>query len=173
VIQTDALVVRTVSSGESNLVATFFTEQLGKLSAIAFAGRRSSRRFAAIEPLHTLRIELADDKRDLVQLRSVVLAQPRTGYLTSWPRMKAACTALRLVRDAVPDRAPEPEIWRDVIAFLDTAQVCPEGEAMTEAAAFGVRLVAKLGWAVPFMKADVNPEYALRVVEETVRQNVT
>ena len=41
------------------MIVTLFTEELGKIAALARGARKSSRRFAgALEPMHTLRVTL-------------------------------------------------------------------------------------------------------------------
>jgi DNA repair protein RecO (recombination protein O) len=174
VIQTDALLLRATKTGESSLILHLFTETHGKVAAIAFSGRRSGKRFSALEPLHTLRVELADDGSELAQLKSAAIARPRTGYMSSLPRMEAACRGLTLLRDAVPDRNPEPALWASALAFLDAAERCAEEEALSEAAAFGVKLVVSLGWAVPpSVRPGVDPARALRAIEAAVKASVS
>jgi DNA repair protein RecO (recombination protein O) len=61
-IETAALLVRSVAYGEADLIATFFTETDGKLSAMIRGARRSTKRFGgALEPIHELHVVL-DDK---------------------------------------------------------------------------------------------------------------
>ncbi|HEV8244483.1 MAG TPA: recombination protein O N-terminal domain-containing protein, partial [Polyangiaceae bacterium] len=51
----EALVVRRVEYGDSDLVLGLFTQKLGRISALARGARRSQRRFGgALEIIHTL-----------------------------------------------------------------------------------------------------------------------
>ena len=75
---TRALVLKRVEYGEADLVLTWFTERFGRVSALARAARKSTRRFAgALEPMHTLELALEErPKSELFVLREARIAQP-------------------------------------------------------------------------------------------------
>ncbi len=51
IFDADALLVRSVPYGESDLIATFVTAEEGKVAAIVRGGRKSTKRFGgALEP---------------------------------------------------------------------------------------------------------------------------
>ena len=57
--ETKALVLRRTPYREADLVVTLFTAELGQVSALARAARKSQRRFGgSLEPFHTLEVEL-------------------------------------------------------------------------------------------------------------------
>lgn len=172
---TDALLLRRRVRGEADLILTFFTAGHGVVTAIAYSARRSKKRFAVLEPFHTMRIEADAGARDLATLNHAEVTAPRLAYLKSLERMQAASSALGWVRDACPERAPEPDVWAALVTYLDTASICPEEELTAETAAFGLVLLRALGWAPPpsSVRAGMDPARALRVVEETIRAHVT
>ena len=148
-----ALLLRRVEYGESDLVVTLLTEDMGRVSALARGARKSVKRFGGVlEPMHTLRISY-DDRAgaELVVLREARLERARPYLVTSLERMQAAGQALNWVRKAAPPRTPEPEVWAAMEALLDHLGD-PEDQASPRArlAAAGLRLLAAFGWGIDF-----------------------
>jgi DNA repair protein RecO (recombination protein O) len=119
----DALLVRSVPYGESDLVATFVTAEEGKVAAIVRGGRKSTKRFGgALEPLHTVRVRI-DDKRgrggDLGVLREAQLVKIRGRVATDLDALDCAGTALRWARSLIPARTAEELAWATLTGFLD------------------------------------------------------
>lgn len=145
--------LRRVEYGESDLVVTLLTEDMGRVSALARGARKSVKRFGGVlEPMHTLRISY-DDRAgaELVVLREARLERARPYLVTSLERMQAAGQALNWVRKAAPPRTPEPEVWAAMEALLDHLGD-PEDQASPRArlAAAGLRLLAAFGWGIDF-----------------------
>lgn len=148
---TRALLVRRVDYGESDLVLTLFTEELGKVSALARGARKSMRRFGgALEPMHTLLVRLDErPSSELFTLGEAKIETARTRLCQSLERMEAAGRALGWVRRASPPRTAEPEVWRvleSLLARLDDASssVAPQGEL----AQAGLSLLSAFGWGL-------------------------
>jgi len=152
-VKTRALLVRRVAYGESDLILTLLTEELGKVSALARGARRSQRRFAgALEPMHTLRVAL--DERttsDLYMLREASIDQARSELTNSLEALDAAGRALSWLARACVAKTPEPAAWRAISDFLDELDTRSEPRAPRRALAeFGVHLLRALGWALDF-----------------------
>jgi DNA repair protein RecO (recombination protein O) len=148
-----AFVVKVVHYGEADVIVTLFTEELGKVSALARGARKSSRRFAgALEPMHTLRVTL--DERpgaELLGLREAVVVRPRAHVLGDLERMNAAGQALRWVRAGSPNRTPEPEVWTELDGLLErledpTDPLPPRSHLL----ASGLRLLKHFGYGLGF-----------------------
>ncbi len=123
IFDADALLVRSVPYGESDLVATFVTAEEGKVAAIVRGGRKSTKRFGgALEPLHTVRVRI-DDKRgrggDLGVLREAQLVKIRGRVATDLDALDCAGTALRWARSLIPARTAEELAWATLTGFLD------------------------------------------------------
>lgn len=147
----EALLLRRVEYGEADLVLTLFTEKLGKLSALARGGRKSTRRFGgALEPMHTLLVEL--DERpgaELLTLASAALATPRPGIMNSLKAMEAAGRALSWVRRAAPPRTPEAGPYAVLTTLLDRLARARDDEAVQAALAeAGLALLSGFGWGI-------------------------
>ncbi|HZF54323.1 MAG TPA: DNA repair protein RecO [Polyangiaceae bacterium] len=149
-LQTEALLVRRVSVGESDLVLTFFTEARGLIAAAARAARRSWKRFSALEPVHLLRIEV--DERPGADLGSLVeasLERPRSRVVGDLARLEVAGRALRWVRRASPPQTPEPALWAEVNGLLDRLDGPGElGSPEALLAAAGLRMLSAVGWGL-------------------------
>jgi DNA repair protein RecO (recombination protein O) len=150
-IDSAALLVRSVPYGEADVIATFFTEQAGKLSAVVRGARRSSKRFGgALEPIHELVVTLEDKGRELCVLKEARIARARIGITSDLDAMEAAGHALRWVRHLCPARTPEPGAWRslrDLLEGLDAPRAADIPVAQ-HLASFGLRLLVDVGYGI-------------------------
>lgn len=147
-IESEALVVRTVEVGEADVIATFVTEQVGKVAAIARGARKGSKRLGgALEPVHTLGVLLEDRGTEIATVKEARVTRARTGVLARLDAMEAAGVALRWARHAFPPRTPEPQGWRVLIELLD---VLDAGVASVkgELARAGLAMLSALGYAL-------------------------
>jgi DNA repair protein RecO (recombination protein O) len=159
-IDSNALLVRSVPYGESDLIATFFTEQIGKVSSIVRGARRSTKRFGgALEPLHELALSMEDKGKELCLLKEARIVRARTGMASNLEAMEAAGQALRWVRHLCPPRTPEPAAWASSTAILDALDEVAAAVAKDdlnpeearrrtrqELAVFGLRLLTDMGY---------------------------
>lgn len=148
-----ALLLRRVEYGDSDLVVTLLTDTIGRVSALARGARKSVKRFGGvIEPMHTLQVAYDDrSSAELVVLREAKLLRARPFLVTSLERMQAAGQALGWVRKAAPPRTPEPQVWAAMEQLLD--QLATEEDTVsprTRLAATGLRLLSAFGWGIDF-----------------------
>lgn len=150
----EALLLRRVDYGESDLVLTLLTRELGKISALARGARKSSKRFGgALEPMHTLAVEL--DERPGAELFTLVEARlkvARAQLLGSLSALEAAGKALSWVRRAAPPRTPEAEPYAVLSTLLDRLNQSAVGNepASVALAEAGLALLAAFGWGIDF-----------------------
>jgi DNA repair protein RecO (recombination protein O) len=152
-VVSDALLLRRVEYGETDLVLTLLTERLGKVSALARGARKSSKRFGgALEPMHTLTVEL--DERPGAELFTLAFAKlktPRARILSSLPAMEAAGKALSWARRAAPPRTPEAAPYAVLTQLLDRLNEAPGNEEVALALAeAGLLLLSAFGWGIDF-----------------------
>lgn len=147
-IESEALVVRTVEFGESDVIATLVTRQAGKLSAIVRGARKGSRRIGgALEPVHTIAVSLEDKGSELATLKEAQIVRLRPCVVSNLEALEAAGVALRWARHLFPPRTVEPEGWRllvEVLDALDAGGSRPRGEL----ARFGLAMLAAVGYAL-------------------------
>jgi DNA repair protein RecO (recombination protein O) len=150
-ISTDALLLRRVEYRDADLVLTFLSAEHGKLSALARGARKSSRRFGgALEPMHTLSLELSERPgAELLVLHEAKLKTPRPAILEDLASLEAAGKALSWARRAVPFRTPETMPYAVIEALLDrlAARAGAPRAALAEA---GLALLPALGWGIDF-----------------------
>ncbi|MEM1034455.1 MAG: DNA repair protein RecO [Myxococcota bacterium] len=144
----DALLVRRVAWRESDDIVHLFTDRFGAVAAVARGARRSQKRFAALEPMHVLRVGVdVTAHRELGTLAEASLRRPRIGIMTRLPAVDAAGRALRWLRAAAPPRSAEPLMWDETNRLLDALDA-GEADAERLLAAAGLRLLAAAGWAL-------------------------
>lgn len=150
-IDSAALLVRSVPYGESDVIATFFTRESGKIAAVVRGARTSTKRFGgALEPIHELVVSLEDRGKELCVLKEARIQRPRIGVAGSLEAMEAAGQALRWVRHLCPARTPEPAAWRSLEDLLDALDVdlASPVTVRRHLAIFGVRLLTDVGYAL-------------------------
>ncbi len=147
---TEALLLRRVDYGDSDLVLALFSEKLGRVSALARGARRSTKRFGGVlEPLHTLSVRFDEPRSgELFVLREARIVVPRTRLTSDLERMQAAGRALGWVRGAAPPRTREPEVWKILANLLDLLSEPEAGRATLHLCAAGLRLLAAFGWGL-------------------------
>lgn len=150
VFESEALVVRTVEVGESDVIATLVTERVGKVSAIVRGARKGSRRVGgALEPVHTIAVRLDDKGADLVTLKEARIVRLRAGVVANLPALDAAGVVLRWARHLFPPRTPEPDGWRVLVELLDALDGgC--GSPRAALAHAGIAMLAAVGYAIDF-----------------------
>jgi DNA repair protein RecO (recombination protein O) len=163
-VEDDALLLRRVAFGEADVIATFFTPSRGVVATVARGARKSSRRFTALEPMHVLRVAF-DERPDaeLAALREASIARPRSaltgmgGDAGALGRIEAAGRCLRWVRRGLSPHVVEREVWRELEAVLDALDdpLFDAQAAEARAAAFGLRLLADLGWGLELARCAV------------------
>ncbi len=150
-IEAQALILGRVNYRESDLIVQLFTDGLGRISALARGSRKSNKRFSgALEPMHTLRVELSDKPRgELYTLKDARLTHPRTHLTSHLDGLSAAGKALNWVRKVAPHHTPEAELWRAITLLLDELDKPEEVEQPERLlAGFGTRLLEVLGWGL-------------------------
>jgi DNA repair protein RecO (recombination protein O) len=148
-VVTEALLVRQVAYGESDVIATLFTEAEGKLGALVRGGRKSSKRVGgSLEPFHTIEARLDDRGGELATLREARIVKVRSGITTSLESIDAAGMALRWARHACPPRIREPETWATLSALLDAIDAGAASDPRIALARAGLRLLSDMGYAL-------------------------
>lgn len=147
--RTDALLVRRVPVGDADVIVTLFTEARGILSAVARSARKPTKRLAALEPMHLLRVSLDErDHQDLAILVETAIAHPRLHLVESLAPMEAAGRALRWIRTVAPPGTREPALFATLNELLDALDDPSRGSPDTQLATGGLRILADIGFAL-------------------------
>ncbi|MBX3158228.1 MAG: DNA repair protein RecO [Deltaproteobacteria bacterium] len=118
---TRGIVLRTTPVRESDLVVTLYTEEHGRIGALARGGRRSQRRFAgALSVLVLAQWRLGRPPRgDLWSLEAADVEREWTQLGTDVVGVAHASYALELVGALLPAEVPEPSVLELVVALWD------------------------------------------------------
>ena len=155
-LESDALVVRTVDFGESDVIATLVTERIGKVSAVVRGARKGSRRIGgALEPVHTIGVVLDEKPQsELATLKEARIVRVRHAVVGNLEALDAAGVALRWARHLFPPRTPEPEGWRVLVDLLDVLDA-GGGAVRRELARAGLALLVAVGYGLDLERCIV------------------
>jgi DNA repair protein RecO (recombination protein O) len=119
--RTRALVLRTFDQNESDRLVHLYTEDLGRVSAIAKGARRSRRRFpGALELFSLLEVRLVAPPRSaLMRLEAARLYQPLEGLSADVARFALACHFVELLDRLGAEGERNPELFGFAAGLLD------------------------------------------------------
>jgi DNA repair protein RecO (recombination protein O) len=125
--ESEAIVLRTYSFRESDLLVTLFTRLEGKVRGVARAAKKSRRRFGgALEPLTHVKVTYEDKERqELARLDACEVISSPLASEVSYPRAVALGHVAELLDELSPDREANDAVFRlavSVLAQLTTGQ---------------------------------------------------
>ena len=118
---TPAFILRSVNYRESDRILTLLTRDLGKVSAIAKAARKSRKRFGgALEPFTRFEAVLGRGRGGgrLYSLREAHLLDSHAALARDLQRLGVAAHLLEVVREVVPEEEPNFRMFDIVQATL-------------------------------------------------------
>ncbi len=119
---TDAVLLKRIEYGDYDLIITYFTQSMGRISVIAKNAKKSVKRFAgALDPFTLMNIQCTCPKRKnaLAVLNSVDLENPfakirtdtaKTGYASYW---------LEIVNSWMEEGKKDPVLYDLIVYVLD------------------------------------------------------
>lgn len=147
-----ALLLKRTDFRELDVIVTLFSARYGKVQALARGARRSRKRFGgALEPIHTLDVELHEPKRgEFFELASASVHHPRLALSQSLERLQCAGKLLLWLRKALPERSPETDVWHLANALLDRLDTDADSSCELALGEFGLQFLQLLGWGITF-----------------------
>ena len=118
--KTPALILHTMSYGESDQIVTLYTDEFGKIKGFAKGAKRSQKRFGA-------RLEIGayvnatffeKETSDLVRLSHCDLIRPFEGLREDIHKLAWASYFIELIREMTAERIQNKPLFRLLIAFL-------------------------------------------------------
>jgi DNA repair protein RecO (recombination protein O) len=163
-----------VDYGEADRVITLLTREHGRISTIARAARKSKRRFAgALEGFAILSVDLSLGRGALARLESARVTKIFPRLLGDLSALEGAGALLRLARDLLPERMPEPDVFDTLVEAFERLEAGAAARPLRLAAEG--RLLAQTGYA-PMLGACVScgrePLAAQLVLFDAVRGGV-
>ena len=118
--KTPALVLHTMSYGESDQIVTLYTLEFGKIKGIAKGAKRSQKRFgASLETASYVNATFFDKGTStLVRLSHCDLIRPFDGLREDIHRLAWASYFIELVKEMTAERIQDKPLFRLLIAFL-------------------------------------------------------
>ncbi len=119
--RTRALVLRTFDLAESDRLVHLYTEDLGRVSAIAKGARRSQRRFpGALEIFNLLDAQLVDPPHaSMMRLEGAHLERPFERLVNHLGRYAIACYFVEILGRFTGEHEANPELFRFAVGVLD------------------------------------------------------
>jgi DNA repair protein RecO (recombination protein O) len=146
VFSTPAIMLRRVEYGDYDLILTFFSLERGKITLIAKAAKKSTRRFGGILQLFSM-LEItgtASRGKGLPVLQEAALKHPFSEIRTDVQKTAYASYWAELIHDWLPDNERQTELFflfRHVLGELDSGGSPAEGLSIL----FQMRLLALSG----------------------------
>lgn len=146
-VQTEALVLRTVNFQEADRVVTLLARDVGKVSALARGARKSVRRFSGVGTAALGNASLRERGGDLWSLETFEVTKPRTELGADLIKAAHAAYACELVERLVVGQGTDGDIFPWLDAMLDLLEGKPPSAERLRC--FELGLLERLGVAPP------------------------
>lgn len=143
--QSEAIVLRTWPFGEADLMVAFFTREGGVVRGVARHAMRSRRRFGgALEPMTHVRAQWTErPKQDVVRIDRFEIVWSPLRDAVDYPRAAGLAFLAEVLECALPDRAPEDDVFRLTLAVATRLR---EGTIAASVTYFALWITRLLGW---------------------------
>lgn len=111
---TDGIILKRIEYGDNDLIVTYFTTAMGRISVIAKNARKSVKRFAgALEPFSVMNLECTWPRRKnaLPMLNLVDLCHPFAKIRTSVVKTGYACYWLELINFSTEEGKQQEDLY--------------------------------------------------------------
>ena len=149
-LSSEAIILQSKPTGESDLVVDFLSPALGRLKGIAKGAKKSKKRFIhCLEPLSRSRLELFEKPSQVwIRIDSGELIEPFKGIRGDFRKWGLAAFACELIQELVPVSDSCPQVYgllRDTLEILDREKGEPEIGAL-----FQLKLLQLAGYGLSF-----------------------
>ncbi len=147
----DSIVLKRIKFGDTSLIATLFSREIGKLSVIAKGARaaRSKRGLAsALEPLNRIEaIVYIKPSRSLQMLSAADIIDDAAKIKCDYDKLMAGLAALSAVDRLVVGVGPSEKIWKSMLLIYRRLEGCEPAEAKGIVLQFRATLLSAIGFA--------------------------
>jgi DNA repair protein RecO (recombination protein O) len=143
--QGEAIVLRTWPFHEADLLVSLFTREQGRLKGVARHALRSRRRFGgALEPMTHVRATYVERPRqELIRLDAFEILSSPLARPIDYARTAALQLVAEILEEALPEQAPEDDVFRLALAVLEELQV---GRVWMPITYFALWMNRLMGW---------------------------
>lgn len=155
--QSEAIVLRTWPFGEADLMVALFTREAGVVRGVARHAMRSRRRFGgALEPMTHVRAAWTErPKQDVVRLDRFEIVWSPLRDLVDYRRAAGLAFLAEVLEAALPDHAPEDDIFR----LVQSVAIVLRGEVLLlPVTYFALWITRLLGWMPDLNRCSITGE---------------
>jgi DNA repair protein RecO (recombination protein O) len=143
--KTDAVVIHRADFGESDLLVTLYTSDLGKIKGIAKGAKRSKRRFVNnLQPFSYIRILFAEGRGGLIRVDEADMIQPFFRIGEDISKVLYGSYLLEMIREMTGEKETNAALFDLVVTFLTLFNDFPVREEYLRV--FEVRFLDLLGY---------------------------
>ena len=156
VVQTEAVVLRTIDYSETSRIVTLFTQASGKMGVMAKGARAARSRFGStLEPMSRISTVIhVRPGRDLQILSETSHVDHHPALRADLARVEAGIRMVELVNALLPDRESNQPVFALLAGSLTALDQAP-GRTANVWPFFQIRLATLLGFGPSFSKVDV------------------
>lgn len=149
-VKTEAVVLRSIRYGEADRILHLYSQDRGRIGAIAKGARKPRSRFGGrLEPFFRLDLVLHEGRGDLMTVTAATTADGYPRLRSSGPALGAgarACDAVLRLLDSAEPNPPAYNLLCRYLALLDDP-AGPEAARLEVALAFRLKLALVAGFA--------------------------
>lgn len=120
ILKTEAVVLSKMNYGDTSLIATLFTEEAGKLSAIIKGGRNPKSKLSnLVDPLNHLQVILyRKETRDLQLISDADIISHFPGIKENLETLKYSFAVVELVKNLSPENETNKKLFNGLVRIL-------------------------------------------------------
>ena len=166
-IHTEAVVIKRNNYSDADRFITFFTHELGKVSALARGVRKvKSRKRYALEPLNRVQISLVRGNRGFV-LTEAKLINPHAYTKETLPRLTQAVQVLEIVDGLTAEEEEHPAVYIELVKTLELLNHnAIRREGMLTSIMF---MLDELGFGTPHRSEDILKQHIEDITQKTLK----
>ena len=141
-----ALILRRINLGEADRILTFFTEEQGKIRAVAKGARRAKSKFGGtLEPLTCIHlVYFGKENADLYRVNSADILRSFDGIRTDLDKWKYSLFLVELIDKLLKERETLPPIYRLALTLL--GEIETDGKTEEHLILFQAKLLSAVGY---------------------------
>jgi len=152
--KTDAVVIYRADFGESDLLVTLYTPDLGQVKGIAKGAKRSKRRFVNnLQPFSYIRILFAEGRGGLIRVDEADMIQPFFRISEDISKVLYGSYFLEMVKEMTGEKEANPPLFELVVTFLTLLNNCSLREEYPRV--FELRFLDLLGYRLRVTECSI------------------
>jgi len=152
--KTDGVVIHRLDFGESDLIVTLYTADLGKIKGIAKGAKRSKRRFVNnLQPFSYVRIVFSEGRGELIRVDEADMIQPLFRISEDISKVLYGSYFLEMVKEMTGEKESNPQLFELLVNFLTLLNDSPPREEYPRV--FELRFLDLLGYRPRLMECTI------------------